>query len=222
MGWWSRRRGQDASSRHPFPVRLTPLSYPLQNLLSNRCRTWVSNPRPAGLVACHVVPCGPRPYLYIIYKLLHSNLGVYHLLLFCEARPANQPTIKSVSHCHKKLGSSWCRRWQPMTNRPLPNKTDGVCTPTGPKLWHDASEGNFKVSPSFRLSLSMKWNNSVHAERGFVDLDIWILFEIMSRKFTFNLNFDKNKGHFTWILIDIFYRISLISCQNEKCCSKEL
>jgi len=47
--------------------------------------------------------------MYTLQKL-YSNLGrhVFHLLLFLHVRPADQPAIAGVDHCHKNLARLWC------------------------------------------------------------------------------------------------------------------
>jgi hypothetical protein len=62
--------------------------------------------------------------------------------------------------------------------------------------------------PSVRLSA---WNNSASTGRIFIEFDIWVFFENLSRKFQFPLKSDKNNGYFTWRLTYIYDNISLNS-----------
>ena len=50
-----------------------------------------------------------KQYNAIQYNtILHNNLGgsIYHLFLFFEVRPANEPTITDVPLCSQKVGHS--------------------------------------------------------------------------------------------------------------------
>ena len=41
------------------------------------------------------------------------------------------------------------------------------------------------------------WNNSVSTRRIFMDIDVWVFFDNLSKKIQVSLKSDKNKGYFT-------------------------
>jgi hypothetical protein len=64
------------------------------------------------------------------------------------------------------------------------------------------------------------WNNSSPTGRIFIEILVFV--DNVPDKIQVTLKSDKNNGYFTWILLYIFYHISLISSCNEKCFRQKL
>ena len=65
-------------------------------------------------------------------------------------------------------------------------------------------------------------NNSAPTGRIFMKFDFSVFIPKTVKKIKVSLNFNTNKGYFTWIFIYIYNDTSLNSSQNEKCFRKKV
>jgi hypothetical protein len=79
-----------------------------------------------------------------------------------------------------------------------------------------------KTTTSFVSVRPSAWHHSAPIERIFMKNDVWVFFEITSRKFKSRWKSDKNNGYFTWRPNTSTYQISLNPSYNEKCFKQEL